>query len=119
MNHLAGQLPEDFKILTRGVEDFEDVRIFKESEERGEIKLFFGRERIDRHGLLVRPRHLNKAELRVVGSVAEKFRIDGDKRSVFDGFAESLQGGIGGNQGHGNRGFVAMWGGYSTLKVLR
>ena len=100
--HLARQLEEDFEILTRGVEHFEDLRVGHQRQERLQIHALgqgVDRDRLPGAG------HLHDAEDRPKGALAHELGIDGDELRVFLPGAKRLHGGAVRDQAH--------WRGYS------
>ena len=67
---------EDFKILTRGVEDFHDVRVFEQLHQR--IKRQTISQRIDQYCtviVIIRIGDLHQTQFGIIGPFAQKFGI--------------------------------------------
>ena len=98
--HGAAQAVEDLDVLTRRVEDLENLRIGHEAEEGGEIQTF--RQRVD-DGSVVGPGELHQAELRPVGPDPHELGIDGDVIGFGQALAKPGEGGAIGNDLHGGK----------------
>ena len=66
-------MPADFDVLAGGVEDLHHALVGEEVEQRTELDI--RRQRID-HDRLVDTRHLQHAELGIIGAFAQKFGVD-------------------------------------------
>ncbi len=86
MRHDIGAMPDDFDVLPRRVEDLEDLFVAHQFEEGRQVDAFG--QGID-HDSFLRARHLDDAEQRVIGRLAQKLGVDGDDgvlgESVADG----------------------------------
>ena len=73
--HGAAEMDENLNILSRGVEDFQDLWRRHQGEHRRQIDAV--RQRVDQHRV-VRAGDLQQAEFRIVGVLAHKLGIDRD-----------------------------------------
>ncbi len=93
----AGLMPDDFDILTGGVEDLQHFLVGHQRKERREVDA--PGQRIDDDRFL-RACHLHDAEQRVISRLPQKFGIDGDDRVPGEAGANSGEFRSGGNQIH-------------------
>src|ERR1035437_3840871 len=90
-------MPDDFDILTGGVENLQHLLVGHQREEWLEVDA--RSQRID-HDRLVCARHLHDAEQRIVGRLAQEFGINGDDRVPGQTGANRGEFRSGGNQIH-------------------
>lgn len=72
----AAEHPDDLQVLPRGMEDLDHVLVAHQRHEGGEVEAVG--QRVDHHGLVGRG-HLDQAELRVIGRLAQELGVDGDE----------------------------------------
>ena len=90
-------MPDDFDILTRGVENLQHLFVSHQFEERLEVDA--RRQRVD-HDRFLRARHLHDAKQRIIGGLSQEFGIDGDDRVFREPGANRGEFRGGGNQIH-------------------
>ena len=102
----AGSMPPRFQTISRSCRAEWNTLMTRSSamRSRNGLRSRPARERVDEHAL-VRRRHLDEAELRVIGRLAHELRVDGDERMRGEARA-------GGGEGRG-RGDEVHRGGYS------
>ena len=97
VRHDPGLVPDDFDILTGGVENLQHLLVGHQCEERLEVDALG--QRID-HDRFLRARHLHDAEQRIIGRLTQEFGIDGDDRVLGEAGANGGEFRSGGNQIH-------------------
>ena len=90
-------MPDDFDILTGGVEYLEHLLVGHQREKRLEVDAFG--QGVDDDRFLCAG-HLHDAKQRVVGCLTQEFGIDGDDRVLGEAVADCGEFGGGGNQIH-------------------
>ena len=90
-------MPDDFDILTRGVENLQHFLVGHQFEERLEVDPLG--QRID-HDRFLGARHLHDAEQGIISRLAQEFRIDGNDRVPGEAGANRGEFRSGGNQIH-------------------
>ena len=76
LRHEFAEIPDDLEVLARRVENLHHRAVRHQRHERGEVHAL--RERVDKDRL-VRRGHLDQAELRIVGGLAQEFGVYRDE----------------------------------------
>ncbi len=82
------QVEDDLDVLARRVEDLGHLLVAHQREERREVDV--GRQRIDQRGDAGR-RHLDQADLRPIGGLADELGVDGDEFALLESGDDRLK----------------------------
>ncbi len=93
----TGAMPDDFDVLTGGVEYLQHLLVGHQREERLEIDAVGQRIDDDR---FLRARHLHHAKQRIIGRLAQEFGVDGNDRVFGETAANGGEFRIGSDQIH-------------------